>query len=76
MDIKKDYDLWLYPQNLFIDKQGYNIFRNFSSEAIKLLEKGENVILFPELDSLQNSIEGFLPLISGVIRCFVLFLKA
>lgn len=59
MDIKKDYDLWLYPQNLFIDKQGYNIFKNFSSEAIKLLEKGENVILFPELDSLQNSIEGF-----------------
>lgn len=59
MDIQKTYDLWCYPIENSIDKTGLNIFNNLSGEVISLLEKGENVVLFPKLDSLKNSIEGF-----------------
>jgi Beta-galactosidase/beta-glucuronidase len=59
MEIEKKYDLWVYPQNIRIDETGLNIFNNLSEKAIKLLESGEKVILFPQLDDLENSIEGF-----------------
>lgn len=59
MDIQKAYDLWCYPIEISIDKTGLNIFNNLSEEAISLLEKGENVVLLPKLDTLKNSIEGF-----------------
>jgi len=59
LDIQKTYDLWCYPIESSIDKTGLNIFDNLSEEVISLLEKGENVVLFPKLDTLKNSIEGF-----------------
>lgn len=59
MDVEKNYDLWVYPKNISIDKAGLNIFNDLSEKAIELLENGEPVILFPKLDSLKNSIEGF-----------------
>ncbi|MDS0525841.1 beta-glucuronidase [Clostridium sp. SHJSY1] len=58
-DIKKSYDLWVYPETIFIDKSGLNIFNELSEKAISLLDNGENVLLFPKLDNLINSIEGF-----------------
>jgi len=59
MDIQKTYDLWCYPIEISIDKTDLNIFSNLSEDAISLLEKGENVVLFPALDNMKNSIEGF-----------------
>jgi hypothetical protein len=58
-DIEKNYDLYVYPENVFIDKSGLNIFDELSEKASSLLEKGENVLLFPKLSSLTNSVEGF-----------------
>ena len=59
IDIEKNYDLWVYPKNISIDKTGLNIVDNLSEKAIELLEKGESVLLFPSLENLENSIEGF-----------------
>lgn len=56
---KKSYDLWVYPKEISADKTGINIVDNLSEETILLLEKGENVLLFPKLSTVQNSIEGF-----------------
>lgn len=58
-EIEKSYDLWVCPKNVSIDKTGLNIFDNLSEKAMELLENGEKVILFPQLDGLKNSIEGF-----------------
>lgn len=59
MEIGKNYDLWVYPKNVSVDKADLNIFNQLSEEAIKLLENGEKIIVFPQLDGLKNSIEGF-----------------
>ncbi|ADL53165.1 sugar-binding domain-containing protein [Clostridium cellulovorans] len=59
MDIEKTYDLWVYPNEVTIEKEGLNIVHSLSKEAISLLEKGERVVLFPKLETLKNSIEGF-----------------
>ena len=58
-NIEKSYNLWVYPQKVIIDKTGLNIFDSLSEKAISLLDKGENVLIFPKLDILANSIEGF-----------------
>jgi hypothetical protein len=58
-DIEKSYDLWVYPKEIAIDKTGVNIFHDLSEKAISLLENGQDVVLFPKLDTLKNSIEGF-----------------
>jgi hypothetical protein len=58
-DIEKSYDLWVYPKEISIDKTGVNIFHDLSEKAISLLENGQDVVLFPKLDTLKNSIEGF-----------------
>ncbi|MBD7912887.1 MULTISPECIES: sugar-binding domain-containing protein [Clostridium] len=70
MDIGKHYNLWVYSENIHIDKSGLNIFDELSKKAISLLEKGENVILFPKLNSLTNSIEGFY---SSDFWCYPMF---
>jgi hypothetical protein len=69
-DIEKYYDLWVYPRDTFIDKSDFNIFDDLSEKALALLEKGENVLLFPKLDSLKNSIEGFY---SADFWCYPMF---
>lgn len=58
-DIRKSYDLWVYPSEISIDKTGISILDDFSDKAISLLEKGENVLLLPKPDQLKNSVEGF-----------------
>lgn len=69
-DIEKNYDFWVYPKNIYINKSSFNIFHELSEEAISLLEKGENILLFPKLDSLTNSIEGFY---SSDFWCYPMF---
>ena len=59
VDIKKTYNLWVYPKNISLEKTGLNIVDTLSERVIELLEKGEKVLLFPKLDTLRNSIEGF-----------------
>ncbi|MDT8715166.1 beta-glucuronidase [Clostridium sp. 19966] len=58
-EIEKSYDLWVYPNNIILDKTDLNIFSELSDDVISKLEKGENVLLLPALDKLNNSIEGF-----------------
>ncbi|GKX66468.1 sugar-binding domain-containing protein [Inconstantimicrobium mannanitabidum] len=58
-DIEKTYELWVYPNGVTIDKTGLNIFHSLSQTALTLLEKGENVVIIPQLDKLKQSIEGF-----------------
>ncbi|MFT4144495.1 MAG: glycoside hydrolase family 2 TIM barrel-domain containing protein [Mobilitalea sp.] len=57
-DIFKNYDLWVYPRDILLPGDEINVFEKLSSEAIKLLEKGEKVLLIPKLEDLKNSIEG------------------
>ena len=58
-NIYKNYDLWVYPKDILLSRDEINIFEKLSSEAIKLLEKGEKVLLIPKLEDLKNSIEGY-----------------
>ncbi|MEF2964778.1 sugar-binding domain-containing protein [Paenibacillus sp. M1] len=58
-DIRKNYDLWLYPSNVSADFSGVRMFEELTDEALALLEQGENVLLMPKPESLENAIEGF-----------------
>jgi hypothetical protein len=58
-NIEKTYALWVYPKELSFDNTGLNIFDSLSEKAVSLLEKGENILLFPKLDTLNNSLQGF-----------------
>lgn len=58
-DIRKQYDLWLYPNQVSADRTGVHWFGELSAEALSLLEKGENVLLMPKPEQLSNAIEGF-----------------
>ncbi len=57
-EIYKNYDMWLYPKNILLHRDEVTIFEKLSAEAIKLLEKGEKVLLIPKLKDLKNSMEG------------------
>ncbi|MCL6604011.1 MAG: beta-glucuronidase [Paenibacillus sp.] len=70
MDVVKTYDLWVYPQQVSIDKTGIHLFNNLSEEAVALLENGESVVIIPNLDGLTNSIEG---LYSTDFWCYPMF---
>lgn len=58
-NIRKTYDLWVYPRNISLDTTGLNIFNRLSQEAVSLLENGENVLIISKPDSLEHAIEGF-----------------
>lgn len=58
-NIRKTYDLWIYPEHVTIDKAGVHWFEELTNEALALLEKGENVLLLPKPELLSNAIEGF-----------------
>ncbi|WP_019912624.1 glycoside hydrolase family 2 TIM barrel-domain containing protein [Paenibacillus sp. HW567] len=58
-DIRKSYDLWIYPKHVPVDTTGVHWFEELSGEALSLLEQGENVVLMPKPESLSNAIEGF-----------------
>ncbi|AOZ93913.1 sugar-binding domain-containing protein [Paenibacillus crassostreae] len=69
-DIANSYDLWVYPNEVLVDTTGLNIVDSLSEQAIALLETGENVVLFPKLNSLSKSIEGFY---SSDFWCYPMF---
>lgn len=58
-DIYKTYDLWIYPNELEVDWQGVNLFTEISEKALELLERGEDIMLFPSPDRKQNAVQGF-----------------
>ncbi|WP_151734168.1 sugar-binding domain-containing protein [Paenibacillus tengchongensis] len=58
-DIRKSYDLWIYPQQQGNGLDGVQVFETLSAEALAALEQGANVLLMPKPDSLQNAVEGF-----------------
>lgn len=59
-DIRKSYDLWIYPQLIGsrINGDEVNLFEELSDEALALLEQGKNVLLMPKPESLENAVEG------------------
>ncbi|MBO5449031.1 MAG: beta-glucuronidase [Ruminococcus sp.] len=58
-DIKNHYELCIVPKVEQVDLSGAYIFSKVDSEAEKLLEQGKTVLILPELEKLENSIEGF-----------------
>lgn len=58
-DIRKTYDLWIYPEKSGSVLEGIHLFEELSDEALTLLEQGENVLLMPKLEPLHNAVEGF-----------------
>lgn len=57
-DMEKSYELWVYPKAVTFDISAIHRFDELSEEAIALLERGENIVLFPKLHHLNHSIEG------------------
>lgn len=58
-DIKNHYELWVIPTVEKVDLEGAYIFDEVNGEAQKLLGEGKTVLIVPQLDKLENSIEGF-----------------
>lgn len=58
-DIRKSYDLWIYPAGVSGDLSDIHVYEELSDSALELLAKGENVLLMPQPDKLENAIEGF-----------------
>lgn len=58
-DIRKSYDLWIYPNQQEVDLSGLNLFTELSEQALALLEQGEDILLFPNPKQIQHAIEGF-----------------
>ncbi|CAH1191841.1 Beta-galactosidase [Paenibacillus auburnensis] len=58
-DIRKSYDLWIYPEQSGTGLDGIRIFHVLGDEVLALLEQGENVLLMPKPESLNNAIEGY-----------------
>ncbi|WP_340394332.1 glycoside hydrolase family 2 TIM barrel-domain containing protein [Paenibacillus sp. FSL E2-0190] len=58
-DIRKSYDLWIYPVKSGNMLEGVHVFDKLSDDALALLEQGENVLLMPNPESLQNAVEGY-----------------
>lgn len=59
-DVKNHYDLAVIPSVDNVDLAGAYIFENTESEeAVKLLKQGKTILIVPDLEKLENSIEGF-----------------
>lgn len=58
-DIYKTYELWIYPNGLEVDCQGVHLFTEISEKALELLERGEDIMLFPTPDHIKNAVQGF-----------------
>ncbi len=58
-DIRKTYELWLYPREIKLDWTGINRFGELTSKALELLDQGENVLLMPKPDGLKHAVDGF-----------------
>nr|WP_246599423.1 hypothetical protein [Clostridium lacusfryxellense] len=60
INAEKNYDLWVYPKEIAVDierskMEGINIVDSLSQGTIELLEKGQNVLLCPNLSVLESS---------------------
>ena len=58
-DIRNHYELEIIPDVRKVSPEGVHIFSEVSTEAEKLLAEGKTILIFPNLDKLENSIEGF-----------------
>ncbi|MDR6724390.1 hypothetical protein J2W91_002858 [Paenibacillus amylolyticus] len=58
-DIRKSYDLWIYPSQQEVDLSNLNLFTQLSEQALELLEQGEDILLFPNPKQIQHAIQGF-----------------
>ena len=58
-DIHNHYDLEIVPTVDKVTYGGVPVFREVGEEAEQQLSQGRTVLVFPELDKLKNSIEGF-----------------
>lgn len=58
-DIRKTYDLWIYPETSGKRFDDIRIFEKLNDEVISLLEQGENILLMPKPESLNNAVEGY-----------------
>ncbi|WP_440959934.1 glycoside hydrolase family 2 TIM barrel-domain containing protein [Paenibacillus nitricinens] len=58
-DIRKSYDLWIYPEKSGNMLEGIHVFDKLSSDALALLEQGESVLLMPKPETLLNAVEGY-----------------
>lgn len=58
-DVRNHYELWVIPTVEKVDLEGAYIFDEVNGEAQKLLGEGNTVLIVPQLDKLENSIEGF-----------------
>ncbi|MFB9328103.1 glycoside hydrolase family 2 TIM barrel-domain containing protein [Paenibacillus aurantiacus] len=57
-DIRKSYHLWIYPSGVAADSGGIRLFEELTDEAAALLERGERVVVMPDLTRLTNAVEG------------------
>ncbi|MBB3111378.1 hypothetical protein FHS18_003446 [Paenibacillus phyllosphaerae] len=57
-DIRKSYDIWIYPSGVRVDASGIRLFEALTEEAEELLERGERVVIMPNPGGIQNAIEG------------------
>ncbi|MGN7760027.1 glycoside hydrolase family 2 TIM barrel-domain containing protein [Paenibacillus sp. 22594] len=58
-DIRKSYDVWIYPENSNGVLDDVHVFQELSPEALALLDQGQNVLLMPKPELLHNAVEGF-----------------
>lgn len=58
-DIYKSYELWIYPNEIEVEWGGVNLFTEITDYALELLERGEDIMLFPSPNRIQNAIQGF-----------------
>lgn len=57
-DIRKSYELWIYPSGVAADPSGVRLFEEATDEAAALLAQGERVVIMPKPERLANAIEG------------------
>ena len=62
--IRNEYPLWVYPSSADQDSEavptpeGIRVVRSFDADARSALEAGERVVLFPNLESIRQSVGG------------------
>ncbi len=74
-DIRNSYELEVLPDVQSVELAGAYIFREVDDEARGLLRQGKTVLIIPQLDKLENSVEGFycqdfwcFPMFAGISR--------
>lgn len=69
-DIRKSYELWIYPKETAVDRTGIHWADELSDDVVRLLERGENVLLMPKPSQVSRGIEG---LYSTDFWCYPMF---